>query len=908
MRRSRWGRVAALCSLVAVTLAFPAGAEAKPDSDDSNTRGFTQLNACLGSAERVDALYVVDQSGSLVSNDPDGRRFEALEASVTQLGLLAGGADALRVEAAVATFGDKFSGVDTVQEWQEVTEDTAAETASEFRQRAEDSWRAAGTAQGTNYEAALEGAQAELAGRGARSEACQVVLWFTDGLFAIGDTYDEAATNAASRRICRPGGLVDQMREQQISIVALALSGPDVESQLRQAQYSNRRGELEAMAVGDSGLSSCGVTPVPASARAGIYLTVDDPVGLGAMFSGVAAQASGCVPETLPARSPTRIRIDPGVHRFQVDSSAGANSGTVTVTSPSGASTSLSTGGRRLGEHEVSVFRTGSLTSLNVVLGPSADAGTWTIDAGAGRATSVTLYRCSDLQLQIVTPDDQIAGGEPAQVEVLAVDSGGDPADLTQYRGTSADDPVSVTAKSTPDSQAEVSIVDAAQGRLRVDLRAPEDTTSLELAVELVPRLATAPGIELGRVSATRRLAVTPPGSFPTVTPTELEVGRTVGIETIAGTLDVVGSDQGTGQVCVGDARDVEAPSDAGSTRIEASAECIQLAAGEAAEIDVSITPERSVDGEGRAILPITLVNADGERVEQEVGLGWELERRVDQGTRLWLVTVAILLSLLLLALALAVVNRLLARFVKGDVRFTTVPAKLDAEGNVEVMAEVGDARPDYLYIDNSERRRLLDPSGSGIELRATAPLTLGEPEFTAHAPAGSRLVPPDGHVRGTGMTAPATAGLGAGWLLQVSDADLLSVDEAEEMPARLTVYGRGDVEDLRRMARRCRATVAEVGWPQIRTALTERARTSHAAAEAYAEDPSSQAAPSTWDPDEDSEDPFGRSGTSDHSDRFADSGGGSGRRSRRTTRSGRARGDSPRPPQPDPLDEDPFA
>jgi hypothetical protein len=90
-----------LATVLVMTIVAPAhGAGVDPTAPlapaavagDINARGFEQLNACLASAERVDALYVADVSGSLVSNDPDGRRFEALEASVAQLGMLAEGA------------------------------------------------------------------------------------------------------------------------------------------------------------------------------------------------------------------------------------------------------------------------------------------------------------------------------------------------------------------------------------------------------------------------------------------------------------------------------------------------------------------------------------------------------------------------------------------------------------------------------------------------------------------------------------------------------------------------------------------------------------------------------------------------------------------------------------------------
>lgn len=881
-------------------------------ADDINAKGFDQLNACLASRDRADALYVVDVSGSLVANDPEGRRFEALEASVAQIGLLAEGTKGLEVEAAVSTFGDSFTRPRSVQDWSSIDGESAADVAARFRSRAEQAWREAGTSQGTNYEAALEGAQSVLAERGARSSACQVVFWFTDGLFALGDSYDEAATNAASRRMCRPGGIVDQLREQQTSVIALALSGPDVDAQLAQPQYRVRRGELQAMAVGRSRALRCGTTPVPDSSRSGIYLSVDDPVGLGGLFSGVAAQAAGCTPETLRAATPAKFRVHPGVNRFQVDISVDGDDGEVTVTTPSGTRAALSSGSRRVGDAEVSVTRMGSLATVTVVLDASDSSGVWSVDAGSGiRPASVTLYRCSDLRLEIMEPAEQLAGGESGVVEAVAVDSAGAPADLTEYRGPSAADPVRVTVTSTPDSQASVTVADAAAGRLRIELTPSDNTTVVELGLQLTPRLADAPEIELGQVSSARRLPVTPPGSFPTVTPAVLDLGRAVGLNPAVGVLEVRGSDRGASRVCIDKATAIEAPSESGTNRVATSAECLELEVGESREVEVSVVPETSVDGDGRATLPVTLVNADGEEMRQDVTLSWELERRIDQGTRLWLVALAILASLVLLALALAVVNRLLARFGTGDVRFATVPAEIDGEGNVRLLEQVGDVRPDYLYIGSSERRRLSDPSPSGIELRAKAPRTLGDPEFTAHAPTGARLVPPDGHVRGDGSTAPVTAGLGAGWLLQVSDADLLAAGDDRPTAARLTVYGRGDVDILQKMTSRCSANVAENGWPQVRATLAERAGTASATIGAAA----SEGAVDGMDTQRDvgaayDEDPFG-----DTSDRAAwpdpdpvEQRPTSRRSIGRSIRRGRNAPDSATP-DPRPLDEeDPFA
>ena len=406
------------------------------------------------------------------------------------------------------------------------------------------------------------------------------------------------------------------------------------------------------------------------------------------------------------------------------------------------------------------MLRTGSLATVTVVLGTRESSGVWTVDAGSGgRAASVTLYRCSDLRLEIVEPDEQLAGGEPGVVEAVAVDSTGAPADLTSYQGPAAGDPVTVAVTSNPESQASVTVVDPAAGRLRIELTPPDDTTAVELGLELTPRLTDAPEIELGHGDghasspghASRRRS---PRWRP---PTWISAARS-GSTRPRECWRSRGPSRGRRGSASTTPAPLRPPPSRGSNRIVSSAECLALEVGESAEIEVSVTPETSVDGEGRATLPVTLVNADGEEIQQDVALSWELERRIDQGTRLWLVAAAILISLLLLALALAVVNRLLARFAVGDVRFATVPVEIDAEGHVQPLQQVGEERPDYLYIDKSERRTAGRPVAVGDRAArqgATDTWAIpSSPRMLRPALGSCRL---DGHVRGDATAAPVT-------------------------------------------------------------------------------------------------------------------------------------------------------
>ena len=140
---------------------------------DRATRSRTTIGDSASSTsafathDRVDALYVMDVSGSLVQNDGAGRRFEALETSVAQLGVLASARASTEVYAAVSAFGDVYSGPSHVQDWTRCRAPTAKHTASQFKSAAQRAWAEAGTAQGTNYEAAVAGAAASLRARDA---------------------------------------------------------------------------------------------------------------------------------------------------------------------------------------------------------------------------------------------------------------------------------------------------------------------------------------------------------------------------------------------------------------------------------------------------------------------------------------------------------------------------------------------------------------------------------------------------------------------------------------------------------------------------------------------------------------------------------------------------------------------
>ena len=80
--------------------------------------------------------------------------------------------------------------------------------------------------------------------------------------------------------------------------------------------------------------------------------------------------------------------------------------------------------------------------------------------------------------------------------------------------------------------------------------------------------------------------------------------------------------------------------------------------------------PKVTADGAVSAQVPITLENADGDKIREDLDVRWELQRRVDQGPRLWILLLALGVAVAVPLFVLGADQPFLARFKGGDVRF----------------------------------------------------------------------------------------------------------------------------------------------------------------------------------------------------------------------------------------------
>jgi len=298
--------VAPACVFAAlIGLGWPAAAmpSAVPSTADAQVsvagdRAFSEIAGCVSNADSLLASVVVDESGSLRSTDPRNMRVPAITSAIDALQELKASAPGrLSVEVSMSTFA---RGYDRLVGWGELN----PRHADRLRAAATDELPQRNSGDATDYRQALKGSQRQLDTRAeqlAGKSVCKVMLWFTDGALDV-----ESATATAAEELCRRQGIVDAVRRDQVSVVALALftAGGGV--------TDAQRDQLRAVAEGTGQAVPCGKTPIPADASSGVYLSADDPAALRRHFDAQNLPAVFQKPQLLQPLQ--LIRLDVAQH------------------------------------------------------------------------------------------------------------------------------------------------------------------------------------------------------------------------------------------------------------------------------------------------------------------------------------------------------------------------------------------------------------------------------------------------------------------------------------------------------------------------------------------------------------------------------------------------------------------
>ncbi|WP_141538725.1 VWA domain-containing protein [Isoptericola jiangsuensis] len=661
---------AVLLALAAVPVGtLPAGAATL---SDAGADAFAELSACVAGTDRLVASIVVDESASLKSTDPADERVGAVEVAVDTLAALeASGAD---VDVELAVFGEQHT---RLVGWGS----PSGEHGQRVRQAIRDELPSRKEAQHTDYREALHETQASIAARQAQvdGDSCSAVLWFTDGKLDVGADGADPADEDARKELCRPGGIVDGIRSSGTTVIALALfaQGDDTVT-------PRNRHQLRAVAEGEGKGVTCGTLPVPDGAVGGAYLRADQPSALRRLFSGAGALMEGFTPSdggalACPLDCPVVVHADAAVGSFRIVHEVEAGGAPMRLTAPDGSTHELTRGSGGTSGSSISTTENDGLFVTDVTPGP-AGAGDWLLDGDSG--TVVDLYHRWGASVEVVSIEDAdgLVIGEENTLALTVHSLDGTVAPPSLFA-----DPVGLTV--TVDGET-VPATPQDDGTYTVPVIVPADSVPAEVEVAVTAVAVSAPHrVPLGPVVAVVGVPTVLPATYPTITPTRLDLPRMPADEPTTAAFDLSGPADGETSACFGSAA-IDGPVQAGRIDLgvddgAAPGGCVVIPAGATVSVPVTVTAESVADGSLSGTLPVTVTGANGgEEITLEVPVSGSMFRPVDEGKR-WLILIALLVGAVGLAWATAETGRRLAdRYRLGDdLRYARVQVRIDAGG-----------------------------------------------------------------------------------------------------------------------------------------------------------------------------------------------------------------------------------
>ena len=709
----RRGALLALGVVLAVASAPPTLAAS--DLSDTSARSFADVAQCAADSDHLVAAIVVDESGSLRLTDPEDERVTAVLTALDALEQLErSSADRLDVQVSLATFGNTYN---ELVGWGAVSRGHA----DAVRKAAERELPERDRGNFTDYRVALRGAQQSLNARTAELEgsSCAVTLWFTDGRLDVDGSGGESAANDAARKeICSPQGIADGVRGDGITVVALALFANDGGGAVTQEDQLR----LRAIAEGSAGGEECGTVPVPSSSSPGAFLRAENAGALQRLFAQAAALIEGAFPglsvacpgpECFDGALP--IPADAGISRVRIVVEHDPGGRSLLLESPSGTQVELERGESTIDGAQLAVRNREALTTADLSFpGSGSPGGTWTLRSNPDAPTRADVYYFWAGELRLTAPDE-IVLGEAATIEVAVVYPDGSTLDLSAL-GTSE---LVVQVAGRP-----VAAHPGPGGVWQVNVTVPlaEAVTSLPVEAEL--RASTQPtGIPLGPVRASAEFPTKLPASYPSVSPSRLVLPTISGEAGTAAAITVTGAERGTSRVCFGEANTV-GPETAGAVTVMVSSPCVEVDAGQAVDVTVSIATDSAADGRIDGSIPVTLEAADdGASIAMDLPFTSSMVRPVDEAKR-WALVGALTLGALALAwLTAELARRVSDRFVLGtDARVASVPVEITTAGLRRVdpsSSELLDAAEDFEPIPEiTKTKRMPGFSAQGLEFK----------------------------------------------------------------------------------------------------------------------------------------------------------------------------------------------
>lgn len=815
MSRALRGLVAVWVVLV-WALAATAGSAlaATNDMSEVGERAFADVAACVASSDTLLVSVVVDQSGSLQNTDPQNLRVGAVNTVVDALaGLVATADGQVDVEMNLSVFD---GGYQEIVGWGSL----AGDHAEQLRDTAAEELPRRNTGEFTDYRSALRGAEENLRQRSASvdPDACKVVLWFTDGRFDVG-----SSTADAVDQLCSPNGVVDSLRGDGVSVIALALF-----TSTGQGAVSSEDGELlRAVAEGEGEGTTCGTVPVPVNYALGAYLHAADAAALRRVFAGAGTMIEGGH-QALTATCPGddcldglfRVPLDPGLSGFRLVLDGVRDEAPPALLSPEGDSAELSGPGQEFAGAELVASTRDGLTVVDLSFpAGGSPGGSWTLDTRvtSERVSVVDLYYFWGATLELRAPEGLVIG-ETSPLEAVLTYADGTPVDPERFQSLAVrlrvegeDVVLSPSGPGTFLAQYEVS----AQG-------AP---SAVDVSSE-AEAVSSPSNVRLGPVTVSSRMSTTLPPAFATLLTSELSMPQIVAEGTTGAPLQFRGSERGQTQVCIDTIR-VTGPETAGDIQVKPEQDCVAIDANAEVELPVEVVPEQPGDGRVEGMITLTMTAVDGvDTISVDVPFGASMMRPVNEPLR-WALEALLIAGGLLVPVMIAWLTNYWNGTYRVSSRTTTaqksvmVSASGMASRDGNAVLTIDDFNG--LKISGNQRRARL---GSGIELRRRLPWwPFGEVKYEAKATSGRGFLLSNREPYTlSGDTAPADSNLRNVFFLNVH----VPSEQGDEYAATLLLYDEDD-PDLTSVIRRREEQFADTDWSALVTMIDEEIERRHA-------------------------------------------------------------------------------
>jgi len=773
--------------LIPTSLAVAAPAAPHPGAVELTEIGeqaVLDLRRCLESRDRLDVLYLVDESSSLNPTDPGVLRADILANSLREL---AGLRDGLTLSYAALGFHD---GVEERVGWTEV-DPLAVDT--EVGRLFNSVPRAVGEGRGTNWLAGLQAAQVQLA---ARSDSCRTMIWLTDGGLWI-EEYDEAADWQTLADLCggvvnnyspRGGyGLLNDFRRDGIVVFGVRLNTGVEDDRDDFAPY------MQPLVEGTGYENTTCGEPLTDQHVHGAFLEATSADALAQVFLGLGIQLGGGF--NRPFGQDGSFPVDLGVARFAILTSDPAWRLHSAAGAVIDAASSAAAG--------FEVERVGGTSRVRSMPIAPDDVGRWRLESTTGATDS--LYYTSGLSVVLDPPNLFVAGADDNELRGRLVRNDGAVVDFT--RGATwrySLDLGDVTAEGVRAVQPDQVEGPTADGEFVVRYAAPGADGAMTLRATINALVTVESGVALSPVSAERVVDVVVPGQFPTIAP--IQLSELLGSQGVAdGTVRVEPAADGTSaRICFADGG-VPTITQDGAERSSSWRwtmpgvgvdGCLDVPPDQPVSLQLSARNEQAANGDVRARLAFVAHSADGAMLPGSVEVTFESKIQGNAGAFLLTLGLMILASVALPIGALYAFSWWTAKISRsgGSMQRASIPVRIGPEGEITLpdgaplSSRTLQANKDLTYLPRGlpDARRVPVP-GLGEAQARISPSPFGEPWFQVEPSSGTVLFGPPANIprrlnaaaqRGALLGVPND--LGRIWGIAMSHRELLDSGSAD--------------------------------------------------------------------------------------------------------------------------------